>query len=307
LHPALLFYIKSKKIKLVLKEIPFMVAPFYECFKYYRQNPIYNENMQFENPKGIRFYFKYGTLAILRKLYYNILDATLNYSHIAFDIQTSYGLKKEKIFITLNSPETNLISIAKDTLNPNDNFLPDNPFRLIHVGRLVKWKKVHLLIKALDNVVKDFPNTELLIVGDGPEKTSLEKLALELGLNNRVIFLGGIYDYNSLAKYFKASAIYVLAGMGGLSINEAMAFGKPVICSVSDGTEKFLVREGINGSNFKDNYFIDLAEKLKFLFNNPSIIEKYGKNSEKIILDEVNINIVVNNFVNAFHAIKEFK
>jgi glycosyltransferase involved in cell wall biosynthesis len=305
-HPALLCYIKLKKIKLTLKDIPFMVAPFNSCFSYYKQNPVYDENMNYESLKGIKFYIKYGFLAILRKIYYNILDGTLNYSHIAFDIQSSYGMKKERIFITLNSPETNLIFEAKKKLMLNENPLEYNPYRLIHVGRLVKWKKVDLLIKALNIIAKEFPNPELLIVGDGPEKNELEKITIELNLYKHVKFVGGIYDYDSLGNYFNTSAIYVLAGMGGLSINEAMAFGKPVICSVSDGTEKFLVREGFNGMFFKDDDYKDLAEKIKYLFKNPSLIKEYGENSEKIIRDEVNINIVVNNFLNAFYTIKKF-
>jgi len=58
-----------------------------------------------------------------------------------------------------------------------------------------------------------------------------------------------------------ASSVYVLAGMGGLSINDAMAYGLPVICSVCDGTERDLVTHHGNGLFFRENNVVDLSVK----------------------------------------------
>ena len=55
-----------------------------------------------------------------------------------------------------------------------------------------------------------------------------------------------------LAKCFMKAQVYVLAGMGGLSINEAMCYSLPIVCSVCDGTEKHLVYENKNGHFFRD-------------------------------------------------------
>jgi glycosyltransferase involved in cell wall biosynthesis len=103
-----------------------------------------------------------------------------------------------------------------------------------------------------------------------------------------------------LGKYFLASAVYVLAGMGGLSINDAMAFGRPIVCSVCDGTEKQLVYEGENGMYFKNGDGKDLTDKLRYLFKNPELVKKMGEHSTDIIKNKINIHTVIKGYLDAF-------
>jgi glycosyltransferase involved in cell wall biosynthesis len=100
-----------------------------------------------------------------------------------------------------------------------------------------------------------------------------------------------------------SSTIYVLAGMGGLSINDAMCFGLPVICSVGDGTEKKLVRDGFNGKYFKEGDEDDLVEKITYLFTHPQLLRQMGHNSTAIIKNEINIHTVVKGFTDAFEFV----
>jgi glycosyltransferase involved in cell wall biosynthesis len=96
------------------------------------------------------------------------------------------------------------------------------------------------------------------------------------------------------------AGIYVLAGMGGLSINEAMCFGKPVICSVADGTEKRLVREGYNGHYFESGSVSSLVSTIEKLFLDPAQIQLMGQRSKEIIQQEINIHTVLGNYMEAF-------
>ena len=93
---------------------------------------------------------------------------------------------------------------------------------------------------------------EFLVIGYGPEEEKLKDQACSLGIEKNVRFIGGIYDPGLLRKYLNESSIYILGGKGELSINDAMCFGKPIICSVADGTEKRLVPEGVNGYFLKN-------------------------------------------------------
>jgi glycosyltransferase involved in cell wall biosynthesis len=88
--------------------------------------------------------------------------------------------------------------------------------------------------------------------------------------------------------------------MGGLSINEAMCFSKPVVCSVADGTEKRLVREGYNGHYFESGSLESLQEVIEKLFSNPDMITKMGQRSREIIEKEINIHSVLGNYMEAF-------
>jgi glycosyltransferase involved in cell wall biosynthesis len=88
--------------------------------------------------------------------------------------------------------------------------------------------------------------------------------------------------------------------MGGLSINDAMIFGLPVICSVCDGTEKILVREGINGLLFENGNQNDLVKKILSLLENPFVARRMGIRSTEIIRDEINIHTVLKGYLDAF-------
>jgi len=302
-YPRIICFIKRKKIKLILKEIPFMVAPLHSPLQYYREHPVYDENLHAEKTSGLKFILKYLTLAFTKKIYYNLLDATVNYTDAAHEIQGSYGVSSKKIFIGYNSPDTDEIFKIKNEIINQPALLPANPHRLIHVGRLVKWKRVDILIKVVAQLKNKYNDIELLIIGTGPQEKELKELVLKLNIENNIKFIGGIYDYHLLGRYLLDSTIYVLAGMGGLSINEAMCFNKPVVCSVCDGTEKKLVRDGFNGYLFKDADENDLQNKIDLLFSNPALIKEMGDHSEKIILEEININTVVDGYLNAFHFV----
>ena len=77
------------------------------------------------------------------------MDAHVDYIEVAYEIFSTYGVDKKKIFITYNSPDTDKLLEVNVKYNIRNAILPYNPFRIIHVGRLVKWKRVDLLIKAL--------------------------------------------------------------------------------------------------------------------------------------------------------------
>lgn len=150
-----------------------------------------------------------------------------------------------------------MLKAVKNQALSSEPILAYNYQRLIHVGRLVKWKRVDFLLKAIKDLENKFPQIELIIIGNGRENEKLKLFTEELGVRDRVMFLGAIYDSVLLAKYFLSSGVYVLGGMGGLSINEAMIFGKPVICSICDGTERKLMQNGRNGLIFINGDYED--------------------------------------------------
>jgi glycosyltransferase involved in cell wall biosynthesis len=156
---------------------------------------------------------------------------------------------------------------------------------------------VDVLIEATIALHEKYPQTELSIVGDGPE---LEALKTQAAGYDFIHFLGGIYDPKVLGQITCEAGIYVLAGMGGLSINEAMCFAKPVVCSVADGTEKRLVREGYNGHFFESGSVSSLVSVIEKLFANPDQIAVMGKRSQEIIQNEINIHTVLGNYMEAF-------
>ena len=156
-----------------------------------------------------------------------------------------------------------------------------------------------LLIAAFSLIAKRYQDCELVIVGDGPEKEALIRKAIDLGLRNRILFTGAVYDPIELAQYMNESSVYVLAGMGGLSINDAMCFSLPIICSVCDGTERDLVVDGVNGYFFEENDVNSLVEKINLILSDPSKAVEMGRKSLQIIKENVNLNTFTNMYIAA--------
>jgi glycosyltransferase involved in cell wall biosynthesis len=152
-------------------------------------------------------------------------------------------------------------------------------------------------------VIAKFPDAELVVVGDGPELENLKQQAANLQLNEHIRFAGSVYKPEELGAYMNESSVYVLAGMGGLSINDAMTYGMPVICSVCDGTERDLVTEGKNGFFFQEGNADSLCEKIATLFASPDLCREMGKESQRIINEIINIETVSERYLNAFSNI----
>ncbi len=304
-QPRLRRAMKACGTQPVIREIPFQTPPYGRIKEYFRTSPMYDEGMRLMS-RGTAFYLRQWFIAKVRKYCYARVAGTLNYSTAAYDILPSYGVKKEQIYVTYNSTDTEALLREKEAVLAAAPLLPKSERRLLHIGRLVKWKRVDLLIDAFARIAGRYPDAELVIVGDGPELDHLKRQAEELKLSRGIIrFIGAVYDPKELGAYMNESTVYVLAGMGGLSINDAMTYGLPVLCSVCDGTERDLVTDGVNGLFFREGDAESLAEKIDTLFASPARCKEMGRESERIIRKKINIETVSERYLEAFKEMKK--
>lgn len=310
-QPSLRRALKRCDARLVIREIPFQTPPYGQIRDYFRQHPMYDEGMRLLST-GKAFYLRQWLTARIRKYCYARVAGTLNYSTAAYDILPSYGIKREQIHVTYNSTDTEALWREKAAVLAAPALLPPSERRLLHIGRLVKWKRVDLLIEAFARTLTQYPDAELVIVGNGPELDNLKKQAASLGLPLRskeengvdgrgcVRFIGAVYDPKELGAYMNEATVYVLAGMGGLSINDAMTYALPVVCSVCDSTERDLVTDGRNGLFFRDGDADSLTEKILQLLASPQECRRMGQESERIIREQINIDTVTERYLKAF-------
>lgn len=294
--------IRENNIRLIIREIPFQVPPF-KKLSYYAEYPVYNENRILLSHK-LSFKLRALLTMYIRRYIYRRADAAASYATHAFDILPSYGIDPSNIFVTYNSSDTDALFASREKVMHTPPMLEVKK-RILHIGRLVKWKRVDLLIEAFYRIAESFPDSELVIIGDGPEKEALKLQANAYGLNGRVVFTGAIYDADLLGQYMYESSIYVLAGMGGLSINDAMCYSLPVVCSVCDGTEKDLVTEGLNGRFFKENDVDSLVDVLTSLLSNDRLRKQMGDASYMRIKEEINLDTVAKRYVDMFNKVLE--
>jgi glycosyltransferase involved in cell wall biosynthesis len=125
---------------------------------------------------------------------------------------------------------------ADDTPPIDAAFLPARARTIVMVGRLTKQKGHHFMIESMASLAAQYPDLHLLLVGDGELRDELQMQVAELGLHDRVRFLGNRHDVPVL---LAASDIFVLPSLWeGLSMAllEAMASGLPVVASAVSGS-----------------------------------------------------------------------
>lgn len=297
--------IRKLQCRVIIKAIPFRLESFENRLEAVRKGTRFrsspNRFMRLTSAADPWRLIRRAKIYMDRSIY-RAADAHINYID-AREMWASYGVAPERVFVTGNSPDTDYLSSISEQIGDIRSSPEFSPFRIIHVGRLVAWKRVDLLLQAFQLVTRRFPQAELLIVGEGPERERLQELAKSLHIERYVRFTGAVYDPMELGLLLKSCSVYVLAGMGGLSINDAMCLGLPVICSVCDGTEAVLVREGVNGRYFKNDDCDDLCEKICWFFEDADRSRTMGRNSLEIIRTQVNVNTVLAEYKNAFRHV----
>ncbi len=229
-------------------------------------------------------------------------DAMIAYSSKAAADFAALGMPKERIFIAGNATDTAESFTLGHKLRKDLSWI--RGWREAHgidltskvvlfVGQLTKKKRLDLLIKACAPLLG---KCQLLIVGDGSERSRVESLASPYFSRIKVL---GHLSGEDLARCFVASDVFVLPGLGGLSMQQAMSYAKPVVVSFADGTEMDLVRDGKNGLYFREGDVIDLRTKINFLLDNPSMLNDMGAESFRIVKQECNLDLMCARFANA--------
>jgi len=106
------------------------------------------------------------------------------------------------------------------------------PFRVASVGRLLGWKGIGLGLRAFTRLRQEIPDAEYWIIGEGPERNYLERLAERLGCRDAVRFIGWV-PRAELPRYLQEIDVLLhpsLHEQFGYVVLEAMAAGRPVVC-----------------------------------------------------------------------------
>lgn len=153
---------------------------------------------------------------------------------------------------------------------------------LLAISRLDTWKRVDRSIQALPEVVKDFPNTLLVIVGDGQERERLEQLTYELGVKSSVRFESAV-PHSEVPKYLAAADIFISLydwSNVGNPLLEAMRAGKCIVTLNNGDTGRF-IKNGENGILLEYEDLPKLSVIIKELLAHEELRDKLGANARK--------------------------
>ena len=173
--------------------------------------------------------------------------------------------------------------------------IPKDKVKLLYVGRLYPEKSIDTLIKAIPHIIKQHPNTHVMLVGAGHLRPKLEKLVHSLGVEKNVTFLGLVSEEDKILAY-NASDVFILpsvAELEGMVVLEAMACGKPIIISDAEMSASRFFVDG-NGFLFETKNHQHLAEQVLKLVTSAELRKKMGAvSSEKIKNYDINKSVLL--------------
>jgi glycosyltransferase involved in cell wall biosynthesis len=195
------------------------------------------------------------------------------YGDYAKKLLVERGFATDMLYVVYNSLNYDQqASVARDisTHDANDFRrslgLQEGDRLVAFTGRLQSSKRLDLLFQAIAAIAQRGRQVYVALIGEGPEKESLQALAQRLGVDRLVQFLGANYDEKFLGLTLSASDLCIVPSGAGLSVIHAMAYGTPVIIDDKlerHGPEWEAVEDGITGFFYKYGNAQDLCLKIE--------------------------------------------
>jgi len=210
------------------------------------------------------------------------------YNNMAADRLHRDGVSRERVFVALNALDQKPIQAARTdwVSRPSDlkRFQAERALAdaelVLFISRLEPNKRVELVIDAFALVAKQRPRAKLALIGRGPLEQALREQAARLGIADRVIFAGAVYDEANLAPWFLSSACMAYPVAIGLSLLHAFGYGLPAVTSddiESHNPEIEALRPGENGLLYRDGDLADFAEKIVECLRDPALRQRMGQ------------------------------
>ncbi|MGB7539953.1 MAG: glycosyltransferase family 4 protein [Anaerolineales bacterium] len=227
--------------------------------------------------------------------YYRKFAALVVYSGSGAEGFQDLGIASERIFVAPNAVESETAEALQARPGARDaargSLALDPRPVILFVGRLQPRKRVDHLLRACAGLGGA---CQLLIAGDGPDRARLERMAAEVFPAAR--FTGDLRG-EALGRCFLAADLFVMPGTGGLALQEAMLYGKPVAAAEADGSQNDLIREGENGWRLPPGDAEALSRVLREALADTRRLERMGTASRRIVRETATMEKMVGGFL----------
>lgn len=213
-----------------------------------------------------------------------------------------YGTLYRYYFLRLGIPADKVI-VAQNSINV-EGIVERNPdlanvgesktLRILYVGALAPQKLLESSLSAVNTLITEGADIRLDVVGGGVQLDVLKNMLATYtdAVKERIVLHGPKYG-DELPAFFKNSDVFLMPGTGGLGVNEAMAYGLPIISTHGDET----VYDLIDGNGWFLKKFGSVEEQIEALrwFMSKSIEERkaMGALSRKLILERASLKNMV--------------
>jgi glycosyltransferase involved in cell wall biosynthesis len=160
-----------------------------------------------------------------------------------------------------------------------------------YVTSLTAYEGIGVLLDAVASLRPRFPSIRALIVGDGPERTSIEERARELGLDRGTLVMPGRIPHDEIARYYSLIDVFVVPRIASrvtelvspLKPFEAMALARPIVVADLRALRE-IVTPGETGLIYPPGDAAALAESIRSLLDDPDVRARLGANAREWVL-----------------------
>jgi teichuronic acid biosynthesis glycosyltransferase TuaC len=207
-------------------------------------------------------------------------DRTIYFSDYMRDHAISLGARPEATRVVRKGVDLgHFLPVADRVALRQELGLPGGPM-LLTVAGLRARKGIHNLLGMMTRL-RDVSCT-LVICGDGPERARLEAQAAELGVADRVRFMGRV-NRDVIPKFFAAADVFVLASImeaAGNVLFESMSCARPIVCTDSGGPGEYVV-DGETGYVVPVGDEAALADRTRLLLSDDELRERLGQEGRR--------------------------
>lgn len=221
-------------------------------------------------------------MEILSKIVGNMCDVVVAPTDKVAKELKKYGVKKEVITVPTGLDLTHFLNVEKGFLRSRLGISTSTNI-LLYVGRLEKEKSIDFLVKSLPLIKQKCPDTVLVIVGAGSEKTPLIQLAKKLQVDKSVYFFGQV-SQDDIQKVYADADVFTFSSRSetqGLVVLEAMASNLPVVC-VEDGVFSSILQQGKNGFITKKSPH-QFSEAVVKILKKPELAHELAQEARKLV------------------------
>ena len=223
-------------------------------------------------------------------------DRIITVSHAMKDDLTRHGWPQQKISVVWNGVDPARYNPKncklEDVKKIREKYgIPDDWKMLLFLGRLTWVKGVKNLIQAMPTVLRDYPQTKLVILGKGEEEKDIEETAARLGIRDNVICRFDFVPEQERILHYAAADLCVFPSVYepfGIVSLEAMAMEKPVVVGAHGvvGFREQVVSSGPdqNGIHINGEDPADIAWGIKETLKDPQRAKTWGENGRKRVL-----------------------
>lgn len=166
-------------------------------------------------------------------------------------------------------------------------------FLLVNIARLVPEKGHIFCLEAFKKVADVISNAMLLVVGDGPERKTIENKILELNLGKKVILTGFRKDIPEMLSISNVSLHTSLWEGTPIAITEAMFMGKAVIATRVGGVPE-IIKDGVNGILVQSENADELAQSIIQLWRDKALLDRLGREAREYAKTKFCANYIIN-------------